>query len=226
MKSLSKRSLLVSVRNLLQSIPFKPIDVNCLHFLEYTGVPHLGAALPRTDCAVRGATPKDLPGITECQKTPDAFLNRFERNDHCAVAIVGGRIVGYEWFCDKPSHLEERYAYKVEIAPDAIYAYDAFILPEHRLSGIWLKFKTVYLRKLMETLDKRKIIVMIDRGNHLSMNTHLRFGFQPVRVVFVLRLFGKSFFYKKECSGQETVPPFRATLAEALKSAEQKERWS
>jgi hypothetical protein len=30
---------------------------------------------------------------------------------------------------------EDRYAYKIENPPEAIYAYDAFILPEHRVSG-------------------------------------------------------------------------------------------
>ncbi|PYU11624.1 MAG: hypothetical protein DMG37_16100 [Acidobacteria bacterium] len=225
MKPLYKRSLLVAVRNLLQRIPFKPVDINCLHFLEYTGIPHLGTALPRTNCAVRRASLKDLPGMTECQRTPEVFLKRFEMKDHCAVAIIESRIVGYEWFCEKPSHLEERYAYKIEIPPDAIYAYDAFILPEHRLSGIWVRFKTTYLRKLMETLSKRKIIAMIDRGNYLSMNTHLRFGFRPIRTVFVCKLFGKSFFINRNAHNNKFPFSFRASFADALGRAEQKESW-
>lgn len=226
MKLFYKRSLLVAARNLLQRVPFKPIDINCLHFLEYTGVPDLGVALPRTDCEIRSATLKDLPGITACQRTPETFLKRFESKDRCAVAVIGGRIVGYEWFCDKPSHMEERYAYKVEIPPQAIYTYDAFILPEHRLSGIWVKFKNAYLRELMEKLGKRKIITMIDRGNHLSMNTHLRFGFQPVRVVFVFKLLGKAFFVSRNTKDQGRSFPLRVSFAQTLERAEQKEPWS
>lgn len=225
MKLFYRRSLLVIVRNLLQRIPFKPVDINCLHFLEYTGVPNLGTALPRTDCEVRSATLKDLAGLTECQRTPEAFLKRFESKDHCAVAVIDGRIVGYEWFCDKHSHLEERCAYNVEISPEAIYAYDAFILPEHRLSGIWVKFKTAYLRELMEKLRKRKIITMIDRGNHLSMNTHLRFGFQPARVVFVLKLLGKSFFLSRDTQNKGHYFPLRVSFAHTLGRSEQKESW-
>ncbi len=225
MKPFHRRSLLVAVRNLLQRIPFKPLDINCLHFLEYAGLPHPGAALPRTDCEVRRATLKDLPRMIKCQGEPETFLQRLEMKDHCALAIIDGRIVGYEWFCDKASHLEERYAYNVEISPEAVYAYDAFILPEYRLSGIWVKFKTVYLRELMEALNKRKIITMIDRGNQMSMNTHLRFGFQQVRVVFVLKLFGRSFFISRNVHDNRLSFPLRTSLAEALERAEQKESW-
>lgn len=225
MKLYYKRSLLVVVRSLLQRIPFKPVDINFLHFLEYEGVPNSFAALPRTNCEVRRATRKDFPGITECQRTPEVFLKRFEMQDHCAVAIIQGQIVGYEWFCEKTSHVEERYAYKVDIPPEAVYAYDAFILPEHRLSGIWLKFKATYLRQLMEESGKRKIITMIDSGNHLSMNTHLRFGFRPVCTVFVFKVLGKSFFISRKAEDSKLSFPSRAPFTHALKHAEQKESW-
>ena len=225
MKPLYKRSLLVAVRNLLQRIPFKPVDINCLHFLEYTGIPHLGTALPRTDCAVRNATLKDLPGMTECQRTPQVFLKRFEMKDHCAVATIESRIVGYEWFCDKPTHSEERYAYEIAIPQSAIYAYDAYILPEYRLSGIWLKFKTVYLRELMQLLHKRKVITMIDRGNRMSMSTHLRFGFRLVHKVSVLKLFGKTFFLEKPFHREKSASPSDVPFAGTVEQDESNEPW-
>lgn len=218
-----KRSLLGTVRNLLRRIPFKPVDINRLHFLEYKGVPNHITALPRANCEIRPATREDLPGMTECQRTPEAFLKRFEMKDHCAVAIINGQIVGYEWFCAKPSYLEERYAYKVEIPPEAVYAYDGFILPEHRLSGIWVKFKTAYLRQLMQRSRKRKIITMIDAGNHMSMKTHLRFGFRPVRTVFVLKVLGKSFLISRNAEGNKL--PFRTSIAHPLERAEEKKSW-
>lgn len=191
-------SLLMRLRHLLQRIPVKPVDINCLCFLEYTGIPPCNSIFSRAGCEVRRATLEDLPGITKCQNTESAFLKRFQSNDECVVAVANGEIVGYEWFCDKASHLEERYSYRIDIQEDAIYAYDAFILQEHRLSGIWLKFKTVYLRELMQSLHKRRVITMVDGGNRMSMSTHLRFGFKLVRKVFVLRLFGKSIFWERK----------------------------
>ena len=123
------------------------------------------------------------------------FLKRFAAGDYCVVAVVEGRIVGYEWFCDRSFYVEERYSYRIDLAPEAIYAYDAFILPDYRLTGIWLKFKGLYLRELMKGLGKGRILTMIDSGNRVSMQTHLRFGFRIVRRVFVVKTCGKSFFH-------------------------------
>lgn len=220
-----RHSLLVMVRNLLQRIPLKPLDINCLYFLEYVGIPRRDAALGRARCDVRSATTADLEGLAGCQNTPDAFLKRFDSNDHCVIALVDGRIVGYEWFCDKPAHLEERYAYKIEIPRSAIYAYDAYILPEYRLSGIWLKFKMVYLRELMQSLHKRKIITMVDGGNHLSMSTHLRFGFKLVRKVFILKLFGKTFFLEADVRREGLASVRTESFAGTLERDDSEDSW-
>jgi hypothetical protein len=189
-------SLLVTFRRLMQRIPLAPLDVNRLYFLEYAGIPyHNGAVVgSRHGTIVRDATPEDLQGITGCQNTPQAFLKRFRAHDYCAVAVAGSRIVGYQWFCDHSCHIEERYGYKITLPPDTIYAYDAFILPQYRLTGIWVQFHSSYLRHLMQRLRKKRILTMVDHGNQLSMNTHLRFGYSPVYVVMVTKVFGKSFF--------------------------------
>lgn len=223
MKHVRGRSILAQLRNLLQRIPFKPIDINCLYFLEYAGVPRYQTGFIRTRYEVRRAALDDLPGLVACQATPETFLNRFAMNDHCVVAVSGDNVVGYEWFCDKPFHLEERYGYRIQIPPDGIYAYDAFILPEHRVSGIWPTFKAVFLRELMQNLHKRNVITMIDHGNYLSMNTHLRFGFQLIRAVFVLKLFGKSFFINRKINRGNLSPALQAPFAGALECGEQKE---
>lgn len=220
-----RRSLLVTARNLLQRVPFKPLDINCLYFLEYPGIPRQDATLGRARCEVRRATEGDLQGLAKCQNTPDVFLKRFETKDHCVVAVVDGRIVGYEWFCDKPAHLEERYTYRIAIPRYGIYAYDAYILPDYRLSGIWLKFKAVYLRDLMQSLHRRKIITMVDHGNHLSMNTHLRFGFRLVRKVFILKLFGKTFFWEAKAHRDALASPHSAAFAETLDRDDSEEPW-
>jgi hypothetical protein len=72
----------------------------------------------------------------ECKATREAFLKRFQSNDHCVIAVVDGRVVGYEWFCDKPAHVEERYSYEIEIPRSSIYAYDAYIVPEQPLGNL------------------------------------------------------------------------------------------
>jgi hypothetical protein len=191
-RQLRGRPLFITFRSLLLRLPSTPVDINCLYLLEYVGIPPDHPSFRRGPAEVRDATLQDLDALTKCQNQPREFRNRFNSNDHCAVAVVGDRIVGYEWFCDRPLYIEERYLYKIAVPSDAVYAYDAFILPEHRLSGIWLKFKAPYLRALMQRLHRHRIIGMVDYGNCVSMNTLLRFGFRPFRVVFTIKVFGRA----------------------------------
>jgi len=204
---LRRRPLLVNLGSLLRWIPFTPLDINCLYFLEYLGLPARSPALLRGPGAVRSGTPEDLKGLTRCQDRPLAFLHRFQAKDHCVVAEVDGQIVAYQWFCDKPYYVEERYGYRIEVPRDSIYEYDVFILPSYRLGGIWFKFHCLYLRELMERLQRRRIVGMVDYWNRMSMSTHLRFGFRVFRRVGVLKLFGKSFFFEKSFRGGEFEMP-------------------
>lgn len=205
-RGLRRRPLLVHLGSLLRLIPFRPLEINCLYLLEYNGLPPGHAGLLRGPAEVRSATPEDLAALAKVQRLPEAFLRRFEAKDECAVAVVDGRVVGYQWFCTRPCYVEERYAYKIEVPPDSVYEYDVFILPDHRLAGIWFKFHCLYLRELMERLQRRRIIGLVDYGNRLAMNTHLRFGFQLYRRVVVFRILGKSFFLERPM-GAAIAPP-------------------
>lgn len=193
-KDLRKGTLLLTARKLLQRVPAEPVDFNCLYFFEYLGLPpgDGSSSMRHSEIEIREASTQDLDGMEACQDTREAYLRRFRANDHCVVAVDRGRIVGFQWFCVQPCHLEERYSYPIEIPPDTIYTYDAYILPEYRLTGIWMRFHTIYLSPLMQELRKKRVLAMVDRGNRVSINTHLRFGYQPFRKVFVARLFGKS----------------------------------
>jgi len=194
---LQKEPPFVILQTLLSKVPFQPVGVGWFYALQFNGVPMRNPRLKRGPGDVRGGTLGDIEGMARCEnKREEIFLRRLTNGDHCAVAIINDRIVGYEWFCDKPFHLEERYLHRVNIPSDAIYAYDAYILHEYRLRGLWLKFKE-YLADLMQKLGRNKIITMIEYGNRLSMNTHLRFGFKPYRSVLVIKFFGKKIFIER-----------------------------
>jgi hypothetical protein len=210
-----RRPLLLNVRRLLQWIPFTPLDINCLYFLEYVGIPPQYPGLLRGRAQVRRGTLEDLEAVTQCPEKRRLFLNRFKANDHCAVAVMDGRIIGYQWFCDRPLYIEERYSCKIEVPRDTIYEYDIFILPEYRLAGLWFKFHCLYLRDLMAQLDRQRVVGMVDHGRHLSMNTHLRFGFTPFRRVFVIKIFGKAICLERDFRGGRTPLPRWITRREA-----------
>jgi hypothetical protein len=206
-RQVRRRPLLVNLRSLLERIPFQPLDINCLYFLEYSSVPPQHANFLRGRVEVRTATLEDLDGLTTCKPTPRIFRQRFKANDTCAVAVLDGRIIGYQWICTKPVYVEERYAYRIEVPPDTIYTYDIYIVPEHRLAGIWFKFYSLYLREMMQRLHRQKIIGMVDYGNRLAMNTHLRFGFKLFRSVFIIKVFRKSLFRARTLRGDAVAVP-------------------
>lgn len=187
----------VILQSLLRKVPSQPVGVGWFYLLQFKGVPSQEHYQNRGPGEIRKATLEDIEGMVRCEnKRREIFVKRFTAGDYCTVAIIKERIVGYEWFCDKLCHLEERYFYKINIPTDAVYAYNAYILPEYRISGIWLKFQQ-YLAGLMQQLGKNRIITMIDYENRVSMNTHLRFGFKPFRSVHVIRLFGKNIFIER-----------------------------
>jgi GNAT superfamily N-acetyltransferase len=186
--------VLVAARRILHRIPHTPLDLNCLYFLEYRGIPPDESAThgERSGPEVRGAIREDFENLDEEDENRHPFLTRIDSSERCVLALRQGRIVGYQWFCDHAVHMEERYSIRIDIPADSIYTYDAFISPEFRLTGIWVKFQSLYLRGLMQKLGKSRIITMVDRGNLLSLATHLRFGYRPFRRVLVAKVFSKS----------------------------------
>ena len=182
---------LLIAQKVLRHVPFRPIDVGKLCFLRYEGIPRVDPRLLRGAASVRQATEKDIDALVQLRDIREEFLERFAAGDHCVVAESGGRIVGYEWFSDQPSHFDTAWGYEIQVPDGFVYAYDAFLDPSHRNTGIWLRFKA-YLGDLMQATGRIGVLTFIDEGNAPSLRTHLRFGFTPETDVFVLRVLGAS----------------------------------
>lgn len=188
---------LAIVRKLLQQVPSTPVDANCLHCLEYSQRYLDNSELADQDIVIRSGTPRDLEGMIECQNFPERLQERFAEGERCVVAVIGDRVIGYQWFCDKPWRIEERYGYRVDIPADAIYGYDAFVLPRYRRAKIWTRFHSACVNEFLQQLHRCKIIAMVDEGNTVSMNAHLRLGYKLYRKVYVLKVLGESFYFVK-----------------------------
>ena len=87
---LRRRPLLLNVRSLLQRIPFKPLDVNCLYLLEYVGIPpeHPGSLRGRAE--VRRGTLEDLyePYLLQAgflQRTPRGRIASAQAYRHLGI---------------------------------------------------------------------------------------------------------------------------------------------
>lgn len=197
------RRLLSRIVNLKKDPPFiifqaivdratlRIIQIRRFSLLVHNGIREIKS--PRGPGEVRKGTPDDIDQMARFENKKSLFEKRFAANEHCLIASINGAIVGYEWFTDAAFHIEERYRYRITIPADTVYAYDAYIMPEYRMCGFWPKFKKG-MSAVMKELGRSRIITLIDYENTVSINTHLRFGFMPLKNILVIRILGKSFF--------------------------------
>src|SRR5438105_11129284 len=136
---LRRTPALLIAQKLLRRVPLRPVDVGKLCFLRLDRIPRVPSRLLRGPGVVRRAMFADLPELVRLRDQPAEFRQRFAVGDHCVVAEVGGRIVGYEWFCAQPVHQDTAWGYRIVIPSGFVYAYDAFIDPAFRNAGIWLR---------------------------------------------------------------------------------------
>jgi GNAT superfamily N-acetyltransferase len=180
---------LLLLQKALRQVPFRPVDVGKLCFLRLDEVPRVPPARLRGAGRIRPGHRDDLNALTELRDQRATFLERFDAGDHCVVAEVDGRVVGYEWFCAASTHLEESWGYRITIPEGFVYAYDAYIDPRYRNTGVWLRFKA-YLGAWMAQSGKRGVLTFVDYGNRASLGTHLRFGFKPAVNVLAVKVLG------------------------------------
>ena len=194
---LRRTPLFVLLQTLLRLIPFRPIEIGRLCFLRFDGIPRVPKGMLRGPAQVRLATEADLPGLTRLQDRKSAFVSRFARGDFCVVAMIGSLIVGYEWFSEAAEHLEAVWGLAIAIPRNFVYAYDGYIDAAYRNSGIWLRFKG-FLGGWMSARGKSGVLTFVDDGNWASLNTHRRFGFVPSSTVLAVKVFGRSFFRRRD----------------------------
>jgi len=189
------------VRCAARLVPFRPLDVARLRFLVFDGLPRVPAAMLRGRVEARLARPGDLGGLAALQDKASTFAERFANGDYCIVGTANDRIVGYEWFCDRPLHLEEEWGLPIAVPRGTVYAYDAYVDPAYRNGGVWLRFKAV-LGEWMAANGKQQIVTFVEDGNVASWRTHLRFGFFPVEDVLAMKLFGRRIFRRTSLAEQ------------------------
>ncbi|OGW50301.1 MAG: hypothetical protein A2078_10790 [Nitrospirae bacterium GWC2_57_9] len=182
---------------LLDRMTFQFVQVRRFYLMAYSSIPDVRGL--RGPGLIRNGEPTDIGAMAmlDTLERQEIFRQRFGAGDHCAVAVAGSRIIGYEWFTSKRFHEEQRYLYPLSVPDDAIYAYDAFILPEFRISGVWVRFKK-HLAEQMRELGRQRIITLIDSHNALSLKTHVRFGFTVYKSVLFVRVGGKRFFLERD----------------------------
>src|SRR4051812_15144219 len=112
-------------------------------------------------------------GDTEMQLQENHVRAAFARGDLCAVAFIGSRLVGYEWFAHgRAPHIDSVW---VEFDTDARYGYKQFVLPQYRGRRIAAGLST-HADNWYRGSGCTRAISMIDLDNDASWRSEARMG--------------------------------------------------
>ncbi len=177
---------------LKENIPFFPVAYFDYFFLEYYGIPKKQKI--RFDGEILKANETDLELLGRYfNNKAEKFVKRFQKGNIIVFARnEQGEIVGYENLDLSSQHFEENSGTIFTIPANSIYLYDAYILPEYRLKGLWIGFKNV-VADIMEENNRTRLFTFVDWCNTLSLKSHLQYGFKIYEQRKIWRVFGKSF---------------------------------
>jgi GNAT superfamily N-acetyltransferase len=147
-------------------------------------------APPELRIKVVGGT-DDLPDLLRIQDKADIFNERFSLGHPAVLAYNGETPVGYLWAQPGPTHTEQRYRFDIAIAPNELYYYDSFVLPEHRQQGV---FKAMFAFLASQTAlvsEFSDLTAIVEIDNFRSRKAHERLGFRADQLYFFAIILGK-----------------------------------
>jgi hypothetical protein len=145
---------------------------------------HLGKHLE-----VREVKPGD-PELDLLPIRPQIRESRFAQNAMCLGAFQRGRLIGAMWFCFETYREDEvRCTYIVRPSEEAVFDFDFYIFPEHRLGiafiGIWNGANA-----FLQTRGIKYTFSRLTRFNLASRRAHAHLGW---------RLVGRALFLQAWC---------------------------
>jgi ribosomal protein S18 acetylase RimI-like enzyme len=159
-------------------------------------LPHLPRFIPvAKGITIRPATAADLPALAG-MVTPTTlaeFARRFEAGRLCGIAMDGDKIVAYIWAGFEVRPEIERFDFP--LLPDEAHLFNGYTLPQYRRMGVMASMLS--LLSPLHALGARRIVVTVEKRNHLSMNLCKRLGLLPVGYARYMRLFGRKYTWSQ-----------------------------
>jgi len=186
------------LQRVFDRVPGRPLKLRMLYFFKYTG-DHRSALSPRFPGDIRWGTRDDLPGIIKCagHGKEALFRRRLEDGDKCLVAInERGITAGYGWLSVGSRHVEDRTGCVFDFPDGSIYAYDFYIHPRFRLTGLWVGFMQLILDSPHYN-PEAGLHCFISYGNTASLKPHIRYGFKLYQRKTILTLPWHSFMFNQ-----------------------------
>jgi L-amino acid N-acyltransferase YncA len=203
--------LLELLQRAFEHVPHGALRLSRFYLFELHGSPRMPR--PRGACEVRPGVPADVDEIAALEgKTKERFAARFARGDSCLVCTAAGRIVGYEWVRETSSLVEEQSGFAFEVPPQALYAYDGYVLATHRAAGAFTRLQAA-LSALVRARGRTAVVTMSHADNGASLRAHLRLGFRPYRAVLGVTAFGRGAFIERAIGPAPDDQPRRAVAA-------------
>lgn len=143
----------------------------------------------------------DDPEIALMPVRPEVMAERLRRNATCLGAFRDGSLIGYMWFCG-PTYEEDevRCTYCVSPAEQAVFDFDFYLFPEHRLgfgfAALWNRANEILTQRGVRYAFSR-----MTQFNLASLRAHRRLGCTPVGRAIFLQAWQVEFM-------AATIPPY------------------
>ena len=126
------------------------------------------------------------PEIELMPARPEIKQSRFDQNAVCIGAFLDGQLIGYLWLCFKAYEEDEvRCTYLTTPAELAVFDFDLYVLPEHRMGlgflGVWSG-----VSEFLKSRGVKYTFSRLTRFNVASRRAHEHLGWKRVgRVMFI-----------------------------------------
>lgn len=150
----------------------------------------------RASDRVRLAGENDLEPLEAFAPRHGKHEDRLKCGDQCLVINAQDRIAGMQWIKRSRFHREEESGYSVLLPVHGVWTYDTKVDEEYRYRGVWIdlkNFESDFLRQKGVT----HAFCLVNRGNTLSLQSHLRMSAQILEEVIMLKVPGMLVCFKK-----------------------------
>ncbi|GAB1257173.1 hypothetical protein NBRC116494_16750 [Aurantivibrio plasticivorans] len=158
---------------------------------------------------------KDVPQL--CATFPESaelFKRRFaEGHKKCYVSLKNGEMTAHLWVTEpQMEYFNTNSLWKFYSGvTDAIWCFDGYVKPEHRMRGLF-PYLMGAIRNDYLTKGYRTQFGETDANNDMSLNTHLKVGYEIIWRITIVSILGlKIYFARNEQSGNKKIS-FRYAL--------------
>jgi len=144
------------------------------------------------DLQVRLGSVADAAALAALDSPRDYVERRLARGDLLYVGDLQGRVLAQAWFHRGPAPFDEDAATlaRFALAHDTFWSYAAFVLPEARLSGVFVKVFQTALRDILTVHGAARVQCRVKAANTRSIALHERTGFRLLGTVTALAVPG------------------------------------